>query len=138
MIVTHLLDTNMVSYIVRGRSPAASARLLSLPAGHIACVSVITEAEIRYGLARRPEATTLKSLMDEFLASIQVLPWSRDEADAYGRVRAALENRGMSLGNMDMMIAAHAIATGAVLVTNDKAFAQVDGLSNTVNWATDL
>jgi tRNA(fMet)-specific endonuclease VapC len=62
----------------------------------------------------------------------------RDEADAYGRVRAKLEKNGMSFGNMDIMIAAHAIVTGAVLVTNDKAFAQVDGLYATVNWATDL
>ena len=98
----------------------------------------ITEAEIRYGRAKRPEATTLKTLMDGFLASIQVLPWSRDEADTYGHVRARLEKNRMSLGNMDMMIAAHAVATGAVLVTNDKAFAQVDELPALVNWATDL
>jgi tRNA(fMet)-specific endonuclease VapC len=76
--------------------------------------------------------------MDGFLASVQVFPWGRDEADAYGRVKAWLEKNGRSLGNMDMMIAAHAIATGSTLVTNDKAFAQVDELSATVNWATDL
>lgn len=128
----------MVSYIVRGRSEAASARLLSLQNGEVACVSVIAEAEIRYGLARRPEATTLQILMNEFLSSIPVLPWSRGEADTYGRVKAGLEKRGVSLGNMDMMIAAHAIATRAVLVTNDKAFSHVDELPDIVNWATDL
>ena len=138
MTYLHILDTNMVSYIVKGRSPAARARLLALKDDEVAAVSAITEAEIRYGLAKRPEATALKTLMDAFLASIQVLPWSRGEADTYGRVRARLEKNGMSLGNMDMMIAAHAIATGAVLVTNDKAFAQVDELPALVNWATDL
>jgi tRNA(fMet)-specific endonuclease VapC len=133
-----MLDTNMVSYIVKGRSRAASARLLALDEDEIATLSAITVAEIRYGLARRPEATALKALMDGFLASVQVLPWGRDEAETYGRVRAKLEKSGLSLGNMDMMIAAHAIVAGATLVTNDKTFGQVDELTASVNWATDL
>jgi len=133
-----MLDTNMVSYVVKGRSPAARARLLALKDDEVAAISAITEAEIRYGLAKRPEATALKALMEGFLASIQVLPWDRDEADAYGRVRAKLEKNGISLGSMDMMIAAHASASGAVLVTNDKVFSQVEDLHATVNWATDL
>lgn len=128
----------MVSYIVKGRSQAARARLLALKDDEVAAASAVTEAEIRYGLAKRPEATALKALMDGFLASIQIIPWGRDEADAYGRIRAKLEKNGISLENMDMMIAAHATATGAVLVTNDNVFAQVDDLSATVNWATDL
>jgi tRNA(fMet)-specific endonuclease VapC len=133
-----MLDTNMVSYIVKGRSRAASARLLALDEDEIATLSAITVAEIRYGLARRPEATALKALMDGFLASVLVLPWGRDEAETYGRVRAKLEKSGLSLGNMDMMIAAHAIVAGATLVTNDKTFGQVDELTASVNWATDL
>jgi tRNA(fMet)-specific endonuclease VapC len=86
-----MLDTNMVSYIVKGRSPSARARLLALKEDEVAAVSAITEAEIRYGLAKRPEATALKTLMDGFLASIKVLSWGRDEADTYGRVRDKLE-----------------------------------------------
>jgi len=135
---TYLLDTNMVSYIAKGRSSAARTRLLGLESDEVACVSAVTEAEIRYGLAKRPEATALKVLMDGFLASIHVLPWDRDEAEAYGVLRAKLERTGLTLGNMDLMIAAHAVATGAVLVTNDKAFAQVEDLAASVNWATDL
>ena len=134
----YLLDTNMVSYIVKGRSLAASDRLIALPDNEIAAVSAITVAEIRYGLAKKPEATALHSLMDSFLASIQVLPWGTADAEAYGNVRAKLEKKGLSLGNMDMMIAAQAIIARATLVTNDKAFAQVDELSAIVNWATDL
>ena len=133
-----MLDTNMVSYIVKRQSPIARARLLELKEDEVAAVSAITEAEIRYGLARRPEATSLKLLMDGFLASIQVIPWGRREAETYGRVRANLEKKGMSLGSMDMMIAAHAIAAGSVLVTNDRAFGQVNELSGIVNWATDF
>ncbi len=134
----YLLDTNMVSYIVKGRSFAASDRLVALSQDDVAAVSSITVAEIRYGLAKKPEATALKSLMDSFLASIQVLPWGAAEADAYGTVRAKLEKQNISPGNMDMMIVAHAIVAGATLVTNDKAFSQVDQLSRPVNWATDL
>ena len=138
MTSLYMLDTNMVSYIARGRSAAARTRLLKLKAEQIGCISTITEAEIQYGLAKRPEATALKVLVDGFLASIRILPWGREEAQAYGALRATLETSGMVLGNMDLMIAAHAIATGATLVTNDKAFSQVKGIHATVNWATDL
>ena len=137
-MVMYLLDTNMVSYIVKGRSLAASDKLVALSGDEVAAVSVITVAEIRYGLAKKPEATALKSLMDSFLASIQVLPWGTDEAEAYGFVRARLEKKGITLGNMDTMIAAQAIVAKATLVTNDKALAQVDDLPVPANWATDL
>lgn len=134
----YMLDTNMVSYIVKGHSQAARARMLNLEDNEVVCLSAITEAEIRYGLAKRPEATALRERMEWFLAAVKILPWGRDEAKAYGSLRAKLESSGKPLGNMDMQIAAHAIALGAVLVTNDKAFANVDDLHATVNWATDL
>ncbi len=92
----------------------------------------------RYGLAKRPEATALKFLLESLLASIRVLPWGRDEAETYGRLRAKLEANGKTLGNMDMMIAAHAIASNATLVTNDLAFHRINDLRTPVNWATDL
>jgi tRNA(fMet)-specific endonuclease VapC len=138
MTSLYLLDTNMVSYIARGRSVLARIRLNELKDNEIACISAITEAEIRYGLAKRPEATALKTVMEVFLARLRVLPWSRDEAQSYGELRARLEISGTTLGHMDMLIAAHAVSIGAVLVTNDNAFAQVDQLYATINWATDL
>ncbi len=136
--VLYMLDTNMVSYIVRGRSSAVRARLLALKKEEIGCISAITEAEIQYGLAKRPEATALQRLMDGFLASIRILPWDRNAAQAYGKLRTALEASGKGLGNMDMMIAAHAIATDAILVTHDKAFSHAKALRGTANWATDI
>lgn len=138
MKFSYMLDTNMVSYITKGKSPAARSKLLSLRDDEVACISAITEAEIRYGLAKRPEATALKRLMEAFLASMHVLPWGRNEAEAYGSLRAKLEAGGKTLGSMDMMIAAHAVSTMAVLVTNDKAFGQVEDLRFSVNWAKDL
>ena len=138
MTTLYMLDTNMVSYILKGHSQAARIRMLNLEKDEVACLSAITEAEIRYGLAKRPEATALRERMEWFLAAIKILPWGREEAKTYGALRAKLESSGKTLQNMDMQIAAHAIATGATLVTNDKAFAQVDDLHAIVNWATDL
>jgi tRNA(fMet)-specific endonuclease VapC len=138
-----MIDTNTVSYIVKGRSPAARAKLTGLQSGEIACLSAITEAELRYGLAKIPNATALRSAVEGFLAKIQVLLWGRQEAMAYGLLRAKQEAAGRSLGNLDMLIAAHAVSVGAILVTNDKAFSETgsldaSGLSATMNWATDV
>jgi len=133
-----MLDTNTVSYMANGKSKAARARVLTLGTDEAVCLSVVTEAEIRYGLAKRPEAVALKERMEWLLAAIRILPWGRDEAHVYGDLRANLEATGKVLGTMDMQIAAHAIAAGAVLVTNDRAFGFVSDLKAIVNWATDL
>jgi len=134
----YMLDTNMVSYIAKGQSKAARVRMLNLGEDEAVCLSVITEAEIRYGLAKRPEATALRERMEWFLAAVTVLPWGREEAKVYGELRARLELAGLPLGNLDLQIAAHAVAVGATLVTNDRAFAQVSELRGTENWAGDL
>jgi tRNA(fMet)-specific endonuclease VapC len=138
MKTLYMLDTNMVSYIAKGHSQAARARMLNLAKDEIVCLSAITEAEIRFGLAKRPEAVALRERMEWFLAAIKILPWGSEEAKAYGTLRAKMESAGKTLENMDLLIAAHALAQGAVLVTNDNAFAQVKYLQATVNWATDL
>jgi tRNA(fMet)-specific endonuclease VapC len=133
----YLIDTNIVSYIVRGRSPMARARLAGLRENEVGCISTITEGEIRYGLAKNPNAH-LSVVLDGFLNKLRILPWGRDEAVAYGDLRVKLERSGKTLGNMDMLIAAQAISTDAVLVTNDQSFAQVGDLRGSVNWATDI
>jgi tRNA(fMet)-specific endonuclease VapC len=134
----YMLDTNTVSYIIKGKSPASRRKLAELRHGEIACISAITEAEIQYGLAKSPNATLLRSAVEGFLAKIQILPWGREEAQAYGGLRADQEVAGKPLGNLDMLIAAHAISVGAVLVTNDRAFSHLPGLLATVKWATEL
>jgi tRNA(fMet)-specific endonuclease VapC len=130
-----MLDTNTVSDIVRGKSLAARAKLASLPPEEIACISAITEAELQYGLAKTPKATTIRPVVEAFVAKIQVLPWGREEALVYGAFRAKQEAAGKPLGNLDMLIAAHAISVGAILVTSDKALLQVADLP-TVDWST--
>jgi len=137
-VIIYVLDTNTLSYIAKGKSPAARTRLESLGDEDTVCISAVTEAELRYGLAKRPEARALCAAIDSLLFKVRILPWGRNEATAYGDLRARLETVGVALATMDMMIAAQAIAAGAVLVTNDKAFLHIRGLPGIENWATDV
>jgi len=138
MSVTYLLDTNTVSYIAKGRSPAARGRLQALGEGEMVCISSITEAELRYGLAKRPEARQLRKAIEGLLFRLRILAWGSKEAAAYGELRAKLEAAGITLSELDLQIGAHALAIGAVLVTNDKAFLRINELDKIENWALDL
>lgn len=102
------------------------------------CISVITEAEVRYGLAKHALSRERADAIEGLLANLQILPWGSEEAAAYARTRAELEAKGVTLSAMDMLIAAQAIAAGAILITRDKIFQHVSDLLGTVNWATDL
>lgn len=138
MNLIYLLDTNTLSYIAKGNSPAARSRLEALGAGDVACISSITEAEVRYGLAKRPQAHALRAAIEGLLFKLRIFPWGSNEAAAYGNLRAKLEAAGTVLSELDLLIAAHAIAVRAVLVTNDNALARLKDLHGTVNWATDI
>lgn len=122
----HLLDTNTASFIIRGDARLLG-RLQALPVTAVA-ISCVTEAELLYGLARKPEAKALAAAVMAFLRHVQVLPWDSPVAARYGPLRAGLEAAGTPLGSMDTLIAAHALAAGATLVTNDQAFRRVPGL----------
>ncbi len=122
----YMLDINTVSHFIR-EHPAVVRRVLAVPMA-VVCISSITEGELLFGLARRPEAKRLHMAVREFLRRVDVLPWDSDVAERYGAARAALERRGKTLGPLDFLIASHSLHAGAVLVTNDRAFAQVDGL----------
>jgi tRNA(fMet)-specific endonuclease VapC len=133
MAVRYLLDTNTVSYIIKGNRPRVRERLLRVAMAEVG-ISVITEAELLFGLARRPEATKLKTVVEEFLLRVEVLPWDSAAAQQYSRIRATLEGRGEPMGNLDLMIAAHALASGLVLVSSDAVFRRVKGLK-TEDWS---
>lgn len=122
----YLLDTNVVSYFLK-QHPAVTERVLAKPM-HALCISSITEGELLFGLAKRPDAPNLHRVVKEFLLCVDVLPWDRAAAAAYGVLRAALMQKGTPLGGLDMLIAAHAIALKAVLVTNDQAFRHIHTL----------
>ncbi|MGO9271049.1 MAG: type II toxin-antitoxin system VapC family toxin [Terriglobia bacterium] len=132
MPTRYLLDTNTASYVIKGNIPRVRERLLKVPMAQVA-ISVITEAELRFGVARKPEAVALSTAVDEFLLRVEVLPWNSPAARHYARMRAVLEREGEPMGNLDMMIAAHALATPAVLVTSDRVFGRVKQLK-TEDW----
>ena len=134
----YMLDTNTVSYILNGRSAEARRRLSSLGSDEVACISAITEAELWYGLERISGGDRRRNALRVFLDRMQVLPWGRDEAAAYGTFRAKQEAIGRPLGPLDTEIAAHAIAIGAVLVTSGAAFQHAVGIPAIETWATAL
>lgn len=127
MAVRYLLDTNTASYVIKGKYPRVRERLLRIPMAEVG-ISVVTEAELHFGVARLPEATTLKSVVEEFLLRVEILPWSSEAAQQYARLRAILEKEGSPMGNLDLMIAAQAVAAGVVLVTHDHVFRRVKAL----------
>ena len=122
----YMLDTNTVSYLIKGH-PAVSRRVVNVPMASL-CVSSITQGELLFGLAKRPDAKRLHTVVREFLLRVDVLPWDSAVAECYGAVRAGLERQGKNLGPLDLLIATHALGVGAILVTNDQAFCQVVGL----------
>jgi len=120
----YLLDTNTASYVIRGNFPRVRERLLRVPTGDIG-ISVVTEAELRFGAARLPEVARVRVLVREFLAAIAVLPWTSEAAVQYAQLRLATERSGAPIGTLDLMIASHALAIGAILVTHDRVFRRV-------------
>jgi len=127
-----LLDTNTVSRLVRGGDLAVRERFQAARPWQCR-ISVITEAEIRFGLALRGNPDGLASAVGRFLASIKILPWTSREAEVYADLLATMRSRGKSLAIMDLLIATQAVVANAVLVTNDGAFKQIDGL-RVVDW----
>lgn len=133
MIEQFLLDTDICSFIIKGTHPELDCRLRELKPTQT-LISAVTRAELRFGLALRPEATRLAGLVERFLRTVVTLPWDSVVADRYGLVRARLEKAGTPIGEHDTMIAAHALAMNLPLVTNNIAhFRQVEGLQ-WIDW----
>ena len=133
MAVHFLLDTNTVSFHIRRSSPHLLRRLRRAKAEEMA-LSVITEMEIRFGLARNP-GLRIAPLVEQFLSGIRILPLTSDAAVHYARARAQLEAAGTPIGPLDLMIAAQGLALGATVVTtNLKEFRRVRGL-RCEDWA---
>ena len=122
----YMLDTNTISSLIK-KNPMVCERITQLPMNKL-CLSVISEGELLYGLAKKPNAHTLHKVVHEFLKRVDVLEWNSEIAERYGSLRTELENAGNVLGPLDMQIAAHASQIGAVLVTNDQAFKKVSKL----------
>ena len=131
----YLLDSNVASHVIRGDLPGIRERLVALPV-HSAAVSAVTRGELMYGLAKRGNPSALSALIHEFLIRVEALPWTGEVADVYGVLRASCRARGVNLEALDMMIAAHAVAAGAILVTRDQAFSHVESGLKIEDWTT--
>lgn len=127
-----MLDTNAVSAMVRGKSASLEKAVASVGFASL-CISVLTEAEIRYGLARKPEARKIAASANALLRELSIREWDSPAAVAYSTMRAGMEATGSVLSVFDALIAAHALSTNCTLVTADKAFSMVPNLK-TVNW----
>jgi len=117
----YMLDTNTVSYLVRKRSAQLQRRIDGLSTGNSLCISVITEAELLYGLAVTPGARRIAHGVEFVLAGLYILPWTSDAARAYAALRAQNRRLGLAAGDIDLLISAHAMAENATLVTSDRA-----------------
>ncbi len=126
-MIRFMLDTNAAGGLVKGQ-PKVVARFKAVAPDSV-CLSAVTEGEILFGVARRPEARRLGAAVNALLAAIDVLPWTSATARRYASLRAGLEREGRSLSALDLMIAAHAVEHDVILVTNDLTFGAVRGLS---------
>lgn len=122
-----MLDTNTVSHVIKGTVPSVRKKLISIPMTQV-CISAVTQGELLFGVAKRPDAERLRVAVHEFLLRVDILPWDSIAAECYGELRAALERVGKPLGNLDMMIAAHAQSADLILISSDQAFQRVERL----------
>jgi tRNA(fMet)-specific endonuclease VapC len=129
----YMLDTNTASYIIKGKPAVVRGHLLKVPMASV-CISSITQAELLLGVAKKPEAKHLPIAVKEFLIRVEIMPWDSDAAETYANLRTSCESEGTPLGTMDMLIAAHSVATGATLVTNDQAFYRVKHHLSLEDW----
>ena len=126
-----MLDTNIVSELIR--NPAGQAAQRARAASDTVCVSVVVAAELRYGCARKGSPRLLRRV-EEFLSEVPVLPFDVPADAEYGGIRAELEAAGRPIGSNALLIAAHARALGATVVTaNLGEFRRVPGLE-VENW----
>lgn len=127
MAARYLLDTNIASYAIKGNFPRVREKLLEVPISDVG-ISVISEAELRFGAARKGATPQLKLAVEEFLVRVEIVPWDSEAARQYAGLRSTLEDAGTPIANFDFMIAAHALAVSAVLVTHDRVFRRVKHL----------
>ena len=128
----YLLDTNVISNVIKYPRGAAAKRVAQLRNGELG-TSIIVSAELKFGCIKR-RSRRLDELVEASLASFEVAPWDAPADAIYARVRAHLDSNGCLIGQNDMLIAAHALALEAVLVSdNEREFSRVPGLK-IENW----
>jgi tRNA(fMet)-specific endonuclease VapC len=113
-----MLDTDICSYIIR-ENPKELKDAFIAHQNDLICISIITYAELIYGALNNPSKQLQKKL-EQFISLVQIIDWTENSAHQYAKIRQVLTTNGTPIGNIDMMIAAAALASDAELVTNNK------------------
>ena len=128
-MIEYLLDTNILSYFIRGRHPALNARVVEVLDRKTAGISAIVRAEMRFGQSGMPPHDKRHRAIDLLLDQLPTLPWTASIADVYGPLKSHLQSIGQPIGELDTQIGAHALAEGLILVThNTRHFERIAGL----------
>lgn len=129
----YMLDTNICIYIIKHKPESVYRRLMKIRPEDV-CISSITYSELSYGVEKSEQKDRNRLALTLMLSNIEILEFDTAAAEEYGNIRARLEKTGTSIGSLDMLIAAHAKASGCTLVTNNlKEFSRVEGLK-AENW----
>ncbi len=131
-MISYLLDTNIVSYLMRGKHPQLLARLIGLGPDQVA-ISVLTALELREGADRSADPSRYHAIIDRVVGGMATLHFPAEAAAIGGTLRARLRRQGVVMGDIDTLIATHALALQATLVTNDSAFSMIKDL-RVENW----
>jgi len=132
-VIELLLDTNICIYIIKKKPLSVINKLQSLDVADIG-ISSITLSELEYGVSKSTQPEKNKLALTKFLAPIQIASYDDMAAEKYGDIRAALEKSGKTIGPLDILIAAHALSLGCILVTNNtKEFERIKSLK-IENW----
>jgi predicted nucleic acid-binding protein len=125
----YLLDTNIISYFIKGINASLVQRMQAGVDAQDMAISVITRAELRYGVEMMNKFDKRRKRIDLLLEELPAIPWSIKAADEFGRIRAHLHRQGTPNGDLDTQIAAHALAEKLILVThNTRHFENVPNL----------
>lgn len=126
--MNHLLDTNICVFAIRKKSQRLLDRLRQHSPGDVG-ISTVTLAELRYDADKSQDPPKNHNALNSFVVPLEIVEFDAQAAEQYGRVRADLENRGVPIGPLDTMIAAHALSLNVPVVTNNVAeFSRVTGL----------
>jgi len=129
----YLLDTNIVSELIKNPQGKVAERMLSPGLEKYCCTSIIVACELRYGAAKK-QSPKLSFNVEQVLNSLPILPLEEIVDKVYAEIRVNLERKGLPIGQHDLLIAAHALSLGLTVVTaNEREFTRVENLI-VENW----
>ena len=132
-MLRYMLDTNTVSFLIKESQPFLAQRIAQKGIERIA-ISAIVEAELLWGLAKKPQAVLITQRVMTFLAQVEVLAWDRQAAQAYAHLKKIMQYQGINLAMADMLIAAHAYSVDLILISNDQVFFKLQPHLDVQDW----